>query len=348
MARIKNYTAKYLKSEFENIYVYTFLIKVKDLLDIYYVARRGVDNEDGAVQRVLNKSRINSIRDFILSGKSFFNTFIINWTNNEKRPLIDANKIEIPIVSLSAQVIDGQHRLSGLFEACKIDSKIGKRKVTVSMCIGLSTKEASSIFLNINSEQKPVPRSLVYDLFGIVDDNKNLPINRAHDIATELHENKTSPYYDLVKFPGKTGDIDLASVIGALKKHLDVNGVLAKKGLKNLENQKKIILNYFIALSYEYKKENIWNNKNKNPFLTSAGFYGAIEALIVTFLPKCIDKRSFTVKVFQELLGLDSQKLLLKEELKIIERKSRRKEIQRYLETNLQANVLNENEYEFE
>lgn len=340
--------AKYLKSNFEGIDVYTFSIMIKDLIDIHYVARRGIHEEEGSVQRVLNKSRINSIRDFVLSGKVFFNTFIINWSNTDKSPRIKKETISIPIIPKSAQVIDGQHRLSGLVEAVQIDDKLGNQEVLVSMCLQLTTKQASSIFLNINSEQKPVPKSLVYDLFGILGDERHLAENRASDIATELHLNKKSPYYDYIKFPGKSGILDSGTVVTALKKHLDTGGDFAKYGLTNLEYQKKIILNYFTALSKGYRLDRSWQNKAKNPFLQSAGFYGAIAALMATYLPKCIDLKSFTVETFSSLLNLYNYKLLFKEDLKVIEGKSRRKAIQDYLESNIQVNSPKQEEYEFD
>lgn len=45
-------------------------MKVKDSLLIYYVAVREHDDVQGAVQRVLNKRRINSIKEFVLAGNT--------------------------------------------------------------------------------------------------------------------------------------------------------------------------------------------------------------------------------------------------------------------------------------
>lgn len=60
---------------------YIFPMKIKDVLPIYYVAVRGRDNVEGAVQRVLNKRRISSIKNFVLEGNMFFNSFILNWVD---------------------------------------------------------------------------------------------------------------------------------------------------------------------------------------------------------------------------------------------------------------------------
>lgn len=56
----------YISIELADIPIKMFFMKVKDLLPIYYVAVRGRDDVQGAVQRVLNKRRINSIKEFVL------------------------------------------------------------------------------------------------------------------------------------------------------------------------------------------------------------------------------------------------------------------------------------------
>ena len=63
----------YINIELADIPIKMFFMKVKDLLPIYYVAVRGRDDVQGAVQRVLNKRRINSIKEFVLDGNSFSN-----------------------------------------------------------------------------------------------------------------------------------------------------------------------------------------------------------------------------------------------------------------------------------
>jgi DGQHR domain-containing protein len=342
---IKEFT--YIQTKFEGIDVYTFPMQIKDLLAIHYIAVRGEDSEEGSVQRVLNKSRIKSIKEFVLDDHMFFNTFIINWTNKEKLPLIKEKHLELKLLEKSAQVLDGQHRLAGLQAAIEEKPEIGEYYALTSLCIGLNTSKAASIFLNINSEQKPVPRSLVYDLFGEVDDDRNHIINRARDIAQELNENKDSPYFSQIKFPGGTGLVDLATVVSSLKLSLAKKGAFHNIGLNNFENQKKVILNYFLAIHNAYSKERIWNNKSKNPFLSSAGFFGAMEALTSTLLTKCSVRKSFTAETFSTLLGLDNRNLMIKGDFKDIEGKTRRTAIKEYLLESLSHSIPGESEYEF-
>ena len=198
---------------------YVFPMKVKDLLPIYYVAVRGRDNIEGAVQRVLNKRRIGSIKSFILEGNMFFNSFILNWTDKNYPLTAENGSLKIPRVSSAAQVIDGQHRLEGLKQAVEEKREIGEQAVTVVLVQNLTTSDAARIFLNINTEQKPVPNSLVYDLFGEVR-SKDYYIVRAKDLATKLHVDPESPYYQCIKMPGAAqgvGKVDLSTVVNALK-----------------------------------------------------------------------------------------------------------------------------------
>jgi hypothetical protein len=66
MAETRNIHYKCLQASFGDVPTYTFAMKVKDVVAISYVAVRGVDKEEGAVQRVLNKRRVADIKEFIL------------------------------------------------------------------------------------------------------------------------------------------------------------------------------------------------------------------------------------------------------------------------------------------
>ena len=73
---------QYITAKLGETNAFIFSMKVEDLLPVYYVAVRGRDDVEGAVQRVLNKRRINSIKEFVLEGNTFFNMFILNWVDN--------------------------------------------------------------------------------------------------------------------------------------------------------------------------------------------------------------------------------------------------------------------------
>lgn len=347
-----HYDSLCLKTDFSGINVYTFPMKVKDVAFISYVAVRGVDTEEGAIQRVLNKRRITEIKDFILAGNMFFNTFILNWTEQASSPVYrDVDGIiSVPISHAAAQIIDGQHRMVGLQAAMETEANIGDSEILVSLCIGLTTNQAATIFLNINSKQVQVPKSLIYDLFGEVEDDADHAINRANDIAHELNDNPTSPYYKVIKFPGTprgVGIIDLSTVVSALKPHFQSDGIFRRINLTSLDYQRQAILNYFIAIKSYYDVQGLWQNKTKNPFFRSAGFNGAIDHLTSTLLMRCAELHSFTVITFKEILHLEPDALLLHEEIKSLDGKTARRKISEYLRSHLIDSLPEQHEYEF-
>jgi DGQHR domain-containing protein len=325
-------------------------MKIRDVVYISYVAVRGRDEEEGSVQRVLNRQRIASIKKYILEGNNFYSTFILNWKDSNLKPKFNGEEITIPIIQSAAQIIDGQHRLAGIEEAMKENNSIGDIEILVTLCLNLSTKDAANIFININSEQKPVPKSLIYDLFGEIENDTDHAINRATDIAKELNEAIESPYYGAIKYSGKprgVGIVDLSTIVNSLKKHLEPDGVFASHKLTNLQNQKAVLFNYFAALQFYYDREDLWNNKTKNPFFSNAGFFAAIEHLIKNLLIKCAEKKSFKVEDFKALLNLPQSGLLQRVDIKNLEGKSQRKAILDFLEENYLKLLPNPDEYEF-
>ena len=48
---------------------------------ISYAATRGQSEEEGAVQRVLNPTRINSVKAFTLQGGDYPNAIVLNWVS---------------------------------------------------------------------------------------------------------------------------------------------------------------------------------------------------------------------------------------------------------------------------
>lgn len=339
-----------IEMDMEGTKIYTFPMKVRDLVKISYVAVRGRDNEEGAVQRVLNKKRISSIKQYVLDGNMFINTFVINWNDTNYIPKTYNGKIEIPLVDSVAQLIDGQHRLEGIKEAIKIDESINEKMLLVSMVIGLGTKEAAKIFININSEQKPVPKSLIFDLYGVTEDDKNFAITRSDDIAKELNDNVDSPYYNLIKYPGNPrgkGKIDLSTVVSVLKKYVDVDGKFAENNIRDLNFQSQIIINYFGALRYHWEQEDIWGNTSQNVFFKASGFVAALEFFFEYVFSKCVEKKSFKLEYLISLFDFSEITLITNNDIKGSDGKSARKLIMDNLKEGLKTEAPKENEYEY-
>lgn len=342
------YIDEYIKAKLGDVDAYIFLAKVKDILPIYYVAVRGRDNEAGAVQRILNRRRITAIADFVLEGNMFFNTFILNWTDEYYSIMKGKGKLQIPSVSASVQVIDGQHRLEGLKRANDTDTAIGENDILVILVEHISTQDAAKIFLNINTEQKPVPPSLVYDLFGEIKD-KNYYIVRATDIGNKLHEDKESPYYQCIKLPGSAqgvGKIDLSTVVNALKVYTVEQGTFSQYNLNDFESQYRVVFNFFNAIKFFYEKETSWL-KSQNPFMMNAGFHAGVKFLCEDIIPRCVEKRSFEEKTIRGLIPLNEQGLLFKNDIKNRQGKDQRNEIYNFLKSSLLREVPDQDEYKF-
>ena len=346
----ETYKTKYFKTSFGEIPAFTFSMRVRDLLHIHYVAVRGVDNEEGAVQRILNKRRIKSIKEYILDGNMFFNSFILNWTDENYSPKRQGQNIEIPLTPAGAQVIDGQHRLAGLEEAMKEDEAIGNQEVIVTLSEQLTTPQAAKIFLNINTEQRPVPKSLIYDLFGEAVDNANHVIIRATDIAQDLNDDPESPLYKVIKMPGAprgSGSIELSTFVSAFKTHLGRDGVFFTVNLPSFKHQRSVINNYFQAIKEYYQHDKVWTSKAKNPFMKAAGFNGAIDYLTGTLILKCAEKKSFSIMTIKGILALSEEELLTWEDMKGLDGKTARKKVKEYLESSLINSLPSHSEYEF-
>lgn len=340
-----------LQVKLGQIPAYIFMMKVKDLHYIKYIAVRGRDTEEGAVQRVLSPIRLKSIEEYVLKGNTFYTPFFLNWTNQEQSIKVENGVISVPLVPNSAQVIDGQHRLAGLERAMKIDSSVDNQEVMVVLSNLLNTKDAASVFLNINTEQKPVPKSLIYDLFGVINENEpELPLVRAKDIALALQLDEKSPYLNSVKMPGSmrgVGIIDLSTIVNSIRPLLEDDGAFKKFRLLNLENQITVVLNYFNAIKSAYMKKDMWYSKTSNPFLSNAGFIAAADVLNKTMIPKCVEKKDFSQENMERQLKLDDTTLLLRADLKNVDGKMQRKIIAKYLEDSINNDIPNEDAYKF-
>lgn len=340
---------RYVETQFEEHKIYTFAMRVGDLLPLQYVASRGVSTEQGAVQRILNKSRVDAICKFVLGGNTFVNTFILNWTDTQYLPKVKKETLSLPLQGRFSQMLDGQHRIAGLQEAVNQKPEIADMEVLVSLFIGLNTKEAARIFLNINSEQKPVPRSLIYDLFGEANDDPESAITRVTDIVAFLNETEESPYYGRVHYPGKPNSqnlIDLAIMVNAMKPAFERNGTFNQLQLSEIEIQQKILLNFYTAIKNKY--EDVWDKPKENLFLRAAGFSGAFDFLTGTLLQHCQTDRKFSVAHMESLMKLNSLPLLKPEDVKSLGGRTARIRVTDYFRENYQADLPENNDsYEF-
>ncbi|HKQ06785.1 MAG TPA: DGQHR domain-containing protein [Blastocatellia bacterium] len=295
----------FVKVEQQEKAFYLISLSAAEVVLISYVARRGESEEQGAVQRLLNPARISSIRDFVLAGGVFPTSIVLNWVAADEPPVIKGSSLVLPRKPRSAQIIDGQHRVIGLSAAIEKQASIANLQLPVSIYSGLSTPECADIFLSINTEQKPVHRSLVFDLYSVASDYVVDPAAlRAGDLASELNENSKSPYRNYIKFPGAPKGqkgLALSTVVSAVKSLVEEKGVFEQVGLSELRTQTQFLINFFTVLRNAYGAE--WESPS-NVFRMAAGFVGAIEFVKNKLVVHCNITGDFTTKAIEEVMNI--------------------------------------------
>lgn len=282
---------------------YIVNLPAKVVTDISYVAVRGKDAEEGAVQRLLNPSRISGVKEFALGGGDFPNAMVLNWVSTTNNLNIAENFLSFTVKPRSAQVIDGQHRIAGIEAAIAERSKLAELQLPIVFYEKLSTQQCADIFLSINTEQKPVPRSLVFDLYGVASQSQvDQAVLRARDIAMHLNESTDSPYESEIKGPStrRRGGIALSTAVSAIKPLVEDNGIFEQVDISGLEMQKKVVLNLFCAIRSKYGDH--WDDKS-NVFLYAAGFSAALRFLQLKLIPYCNIQQDYTQTLIANALG---------------------------------------------
>lgn len=175
---------------YNGVRVVSFMMSAEKLLSTCYVMRK--DNWEESIwlyQRLIEKEKIKKIRLFLArKGEAFYNNIIVGLPDNIS--FIDSSnnhfsindvgdlescKLEIPDEMNSICVIDGQHRIFAHYEALENDKQekiIARlRKQLHLLVTGLifppnmkpidRIQIQSEIFLDINSNAKPVPPNVL-------------------------------------------------------------------------------------------------------------------------------------------------------------------------------------------
>jgi DNA sulfur modification protein DndB len=191
---------------------YSFSIEPEKLLKIGYVLHRNKANKKlmPTYQRLIKRARLNSVQSFVEEGGFFPNSIIVNLLSDGKKLRFDKANTQVddaisrvgilflPKKYRSAFIIDGQHRLYGY-----ANSEYQKtNSIPVVAFTNLDRKDQVRLFMQINENQKPVPKNLrntlnsdlLWGSDNLIDQIKALKLT----IAQELGEDKSSALYDKV------------------------------------------------------------------------------------------------------------------------------------------------------
>ncbi|NJL22971.1 MAG: DGQHR domain-containing protein [Leptolyngbyaceae cyanobacterium SM1_3_5] len=153
-----------LKCHQQDFEFFAFVLTAGQLAEISFVSRR--EGKDG-YQRLLDRRRAEAIKRYIEAGGTLPNNLVLNFNDSEQVSYDEeARLLTIPCIARSAWVIDGQHRLFGadLLRGLLLTHHLAETyEFLVSAFVGLELVQQAKIFVDINSYQEGVSKSLLYD-----------------------------------------------------------------------------------------------------------------------------------------------------------------------------------------
>ena len=147
---------------------YSLSIPSSVLAKTCYVTSRYDDPVEG-FQRSLDKEKARQIADYIDKGLGTIPTAIILSAQiNANFQYARKNRtVEFDVFNKSFLVLDGQHRVFGFSMA---ETEI---RVPVIIYNGLSRRDETRLFIDINTKQRPVPNELLLDIKALAEYENN-------------------------------------------------------------------------------------------------------------------------------------------------------------------------------
>ncbi|WP_074405802.1 DGQHR domain-containing protein [Aquimarina megaterium] len=184
---------------------YTLTIPSEVLAKTCFVSTRD-DNPTDGFQRLLDEKRAQSIADYIDNGMGTIPTAIVLSAQNEAElEIISKGKtVKFKEHPKAFLVLDGQHRVYGFSKA--------KSSVRVPVVIynGLNRRDESRIFIDINTQQKPVPNELLFDIKNLAEYETDLE-QQLREIFDLFHSDSQSSLLGLTS-PAKKSRIKISRV----------------------------------------------------------------------------------------------------------------------------------------
>jgi DGQHR domain-containing protein len=223
-----------IKTKMGGFNCYSFSITPDYLLKISYVSHRskGKKSDVSTYQRMLHKSRLKKIRDYITEDGIFPTNIVVN---------IDKNRLQFERIHQegdpesgvagwliirptykSAWIIDGQHRLF----AYSGHERAAKSRLSVLAFDGLAPSEQAKLFIDINAKQKSVKQSLLQELYAELHWDADDDAIRVRAIVSkaiqDMDADPESPLYQRVQTADVGKDaircISLTSLYGAIER----------------------------------------------------------------------------------------------------------------------------------
>ena len=191
---------------------YLFAIEPEILLKVAYVLHRSKANSDlmPTYQRLIKRSRLKRITDFVENGGFFPNSLILSIDSGGKKRGLQFDSVaggessarmgmlHLPKNYRSAYIIDGQHRLYGFADSDRATTEL----LPVVAFVDMDRSDQVKLFMEINENQKAVPKNLRNtlnaDLLWDSDDLRERNRALRLQVAQHLGEHKGSPLFGRV------------------------------------------------------------------------------------------------------------------------------------------------------
>ena len=244
------------------------------LREICYVSRREDKPLDG-FQRSLNNSRAKSIASYLDSARGVIPSALILSAQKNAALVYQAetNEIKFNAVKNSFMVLDGQHRLYGLLLAKN------EYEIPVIIFNSLDTKNEVTLFIDINTNQKGVPTTLLLDIKNLSGSESSTE-DRQRRLFDELNK-KSVMAGQLSPNRSRSGKLTRVAFNQAT---LDIfeNGFFREKSDEIIFNS---VRNYLKAA------ENIFiKSKSTKAKLTSAVYFRAIFSIFHEIIDKSLNQ----------------------------------------------------------
>ncbi|MCF8294822.1 MAG: DGQHR domain-containing protein [Bacteroidales bacterium] len=276
---------------------YSFATEPENILKIGFVLHRNKANVNmmPTYQRIIKKSRLNSISNFIENGGYFPNSVVISINakncnfdiaNTQVSSTIsDVGILHLPKKYKSAYIIDGQHRLYGY---SKSEFRY-KNTIPVVAFVNLSREEQIILFMQINENQKNVSKSLRETLNADLKWTSDILLEQLDALSSRigiyLGENKKSSLYDKIYIGEDIRELTQNNIKLALKRS-HFFGKISKNTIEELgliytgdldrafEKLRDILVIFLEYLEKNLEKE--WKEEKETIVLTNNGIYGLI------------------------------------------------------------------------
>jgi len=251
-----------IRGKMGNLTYYSFSIEPEKLLKISYVLHRSKVNSElmPTYQRLIKKQRLAKVREFIDEKAGYFpNSIVISLDTDGKGLRFDrANtQVSTTITSIgvlhlpkkyrSAFIIDGQHRLYGYSNSKYKNTNA----IPVVAFLDLDRSEQVRLFMEINENQKSVPKNLRTtlnaDLLWTSDSFLDRQRALCSRIALNLGEARQSPLFNMVSIGEDKKSITTDAItralldgnfIGKASRHkIEKLGTFYKEDLKDAYNK---------------------------------------------------------------------------------------------------------------